>query len=127
MGMVTYCRSSSLNSSRLLFFFSYALGTFLLMSFFDVLPGAGDDSVFVYSVIFSTDLSSCLVCGLYNLPLSRLSSSAREKRNGFCFRKLTSNNLANFRDIFCAQNLLRDPASYVPAFTHTFETDDVDS
>lgn len=73
---MTYCRNSSLNNSKLLFFFSWAFGIFLdeaeLLSFFELLED--DFSEF-------DARSSSLVCGLYNFPLSRWSSSAKYTEN----------------------------------------------
>lgn len=73
----TYRRNSSLNDSKLLFFFSWPL-PFLAdeLSFFEALPLPDRD---LYSDIRSDDLSSWRVCGLYNFPFSRLSSSAAMK------------------------------------------------
>lgn len=72
--MNTYCRNSSLNNSKLLFFFSWALEAFFAaLSFLDTLSDCG--TIFAISIIFSAGFSSCLVWGLYNFPFSRLSSS----------------------------------------------------
>lgn len=77
---MTYCRSSSLNNSKLLFFFSCPF-PFFAAELFEF------DTILAYSLVFSTvdDFSSCFVCGLYNLPFSRLSSSVDQEKTQFSY------------------------------------------
>lgn len=102
----SYILSSSLNSSKLLFFFSF--------SFF--LPGRSGllsrHSMRAYStalscVLVRSTISASRDVGLYNLPFSFVSSSVTQTQVKPCYTRLQ------------VLNLRLRPASQVPAFTQT--------